>query len=173
MNDMQTSLFLLIVRPSILNPVMHFSTQPLTGEMKCPKNIPLLCAFHSISSIVDATHAPTNHQMIWSTSYYHVTVLVHRSWPHMLFTIAFVHRRQVLLQLHPTWFIAPKPPTCPSRLQLVRQAKSCLDILHLSRMTSCHVSYAISSIITCVSYATYPSHFTSMAWVAHTFVLVD
>ena len=36
MTDMQTSLSLLIVRSSILNPVMHFSTQPLTGEMKCP-----------------------------------------------------------------------------------------------------------------------------------------
>ena len=27
--------------------------------------------------------------------------------------------------------IAPKPPTCPSRLQPVHQAKSCLDLLHL------------------------------------------
>ena len=32
---------------------------PMTGEMKCPKVIPLSCAFHSISSNVDATHAPT------------------------------------------------------------------------------------------------------------------
>ena len=38
--------------------------------------------------------------MIWSTSYHHVTLLVHRSWPHLLFTVAFVHRRQVLLELH-------------------------------------------------------------------------
>jgi hypothetical protein len=38
--------------------------------------------------------------MIWSTSYHHVTVLVHRSWPHLLFTVASVHRRQVLLKLH-------------------------------------------------------------------------
>ena len=37
--------------------------------------------------------------------------------------------------------IAPKPPTCPSRLQLVHQAKSCLDLLHLSHMIPCHVSY--------------------------------
>ena len=56
--------------------------------------------------------------------------------------------------------IAPKPPTCPSRLQLVHQAKSCLDLLHLDRMTQCHISCAISSIIiTCVSFATSPSHF--------------
>ena len=38
--------------------------------------------------------------MIWSTSYHHVTLLVHRSWPHLLFTVAFVHRRKVLHKLH-------------------------------------------------------------------------
>ena len=54
--------------------------------------------------------------------------------------------------------IAPKPSTCPSRLQPVHQAKSCLDLLHLSHMTQCHVSYAMSSFITCVSLATNPSH---------------
>jgi hypothetical protein len=32
---------------------------PMIGEMKCPTNIPLPCVFHSISSNVDATHAPT------------------------------------------------------------------------------------------------------------------
>jgi hypothetical protein len=37
---------------------------PITGEMEMPKVIPLPCAFHSISFDVDATHAPTNHQMI-------------------------------------------------------------------------------------------------------------
>ena len=56
--------------------------------------------------------------------------------------------------------IAPKPPTCPSRLQPVHQAKSCLDLLHLDHMTQCHVSCATSSfIITCVSFTTYLSHF--------------
>ena len=55
--------------------------------------------------------------------------------------------------------ITPKPPTCPSRLQPVHQAKSCLDLLHLDHMTLCHVSCAISSfIITCVSFATSLSH---------------
>jgi hypothetical protein len=57
-----------------------------------------------------------------------------------------------------TQYIAPKPPTCHSRLQPVHQAKSCLDLLHLSHMTQCHVSYAMSSFITCVSFATFPSH---------------
>ena len=59
-----------------------------------------------------------------------------------------------------TWSIAPKPPTCPSLLQPVHQAKSCLDLLHLDHMTQCHVSCAMSSfIITCVSFATSLSHF--------------
>ena len=44
--------------------------------------------------------------------------------------------------------------TCPSHLQPVHQAKSCLDLLHLSHMTQCHVSCAMSSFITCVSFAT-------------------
>ena len=110
--------------------------------------------------------------MIWSTSYHHVTVLVHRSWLHLLFTVAFVHRRQVLLKLHRHAVHCSKAFTCPSHLQSIQQAKSCLDLLHFSHMTPCHVSYAISSIITCVSYATYPSHFTSMAWVLLTQVFL-
>jgi hypothetical protein len=51
-----------------------------------------------------------------------------------------------------------KPPTCPSHLQPVHQAKSCLDLLHLSHITQYHVSYATSSFITCVSFATFSSH---------------
>jgi hypothetical protein len=35
---------------------------PMTGEMKCPTNIPLPYAFYFISSIIDATHAPTHHK---------------------------------------------------------------------------------------------------------------
>ena len=40
-------------------------------------------------------------EMIWSTSYHHVTLLVHRSWHHLLFTITLVHRRQVFAQASP------------------------------------------------------------------------
>jgi hypothetical protein len=56
--------------------------------------------------------------------------------------------------------LTSKPPTCPSHLQPVHRAKSCLDLLHLDHMTQCHVSCAISSfVITCASFATSPSHF--------------
>ena len=81
MTNIQISFLLLIVRPSILNPVMHFSTQPLTGEMKCPANIPLPCAFHSISSNVDATHAPTNHK--WYDPLHIIT------WPYWFIDLDF------------------------------------------------------------------------------------
>ena len=158
MTDMQTSLLLLIVRPSILNPVMHFSTQPLTGKMKCPTNIPLPCAFYSISSNVDATYAPTNHK--W---YDPLHIIMWPCW--------FIDLKLTCFSLLPssigakscssftaTRSIAPKPPTWPSRLQPVYQAKSCLDVLHLSHMTQYHVSYAMSSFITCVSLATTLSH---------------
>jgi hypothetical protein len=99
--------------------------------------------------------------MIWSTPYHHVTILVHRSWPHLLFTVASVHQRQVLLKLHRHMrSLASKPSTCPSQLQPVRRAKPHLDFLHLGHMTPYHVSYAISSfIITCASFLTSPSYF--------------
>jgi hypothetical protein len=59
---------------------------------------------HFISSNVDAIHTPTWSTMIWSTSYHHVTILIHRSWLHLLFTVASVYRRQVLLKPHRhTW----------------------------------------------------------------------
>jgi hypothetical protein len=45
------------------------------------------------------------------------------------------------------WSIAPKPPTCPSHLQPVHQAKSCLDLLHLIHMNPCHISYVMSSFM--------------------------
>ena len=140
MTDMQTSLLLLIVQSSILNPVMHFSTQPLTGEMKCPTNIPLPCAFHSISFGVDATHTPTNHK--W---YDPLHIII---WPYWFINLDFTCSSPLL------WSIGAKS----SHLHPVHQVKSCLDLLHLSHMTQCHVSYAMSSFITCVSLATFLSH---------------
>jgi hypothetical protein len=49
-------------------------------------------------------------------------------------------------------------PTCPSHLQPVLQAKSCLGLLHLSHMTQCHVSYAMSSFYHMCSLSTNSSH---------------
>ena len=54
MTDMQTSLPLLIVRPSILNPVIKLLYPPMTGEMKCPRLY--LCFAHSIPSLMSIQH---------------------------------------------------------------------------------------------------------------------
>ena len=172
MTDMQTSLPLLIVRPSILNPVMHFSTQPLIGEIKCPTS-------HTFASRIPFhlpkywCHTSTKlHQafwlsswvntwldlpwMIWSTPYHHMTSLVHRSWPCSLFTVTSVHRYQVLLKLHRRAVPRFKALTCPSPLQPIHQAKPCLDLLHFGHMTPCHVSYAMSSSITLYEHSINP-----------------
>ena len=130
MSNMQTSLPLLIVRPSILNPVKHFSTQPSTGEMKCPRLYLCLAHFHFISihqlhpPSVDATNAPTPSWMIWSNPYHHMTFLVHRSWSCPLFTVASVHRRQVLPKLHRLAVHRFKALTCPIPLQPVQRNRS-------------------------------------------------
>ena len=61
----------------------------------------LRISISTVSSNVPMQHMHRqDHQMIWSTSYHHVTLLAHRSWPHKLFTVALVHQRQILLKLH-------------------------------------------------------------------------
>ena len=146
MTDMQTSLLLLIVRPSILNPVMHFSTQPLTGEMKCPISytfalrIPfqlLRCWCNTCTNMIDndMIHFISPRDHIGSS----------------ILTSLALHRC-----LGPS--ASSHHSTCPSHLQRVHQAKSCLVLLHISHMTQCLVSYAMSLFLTCVSFVTNPSH---------------
>ena len=173
MTDMQTSLPLLIVRPSILNPVINFYT-PMTGEMKCPRLY--LCLAHSILSpplLMQHMHQPITK---WYDPLYIIT------WPYWFIN----HDLTCSLPLPSsistkscssftaTRSIAPKPPTCPSRLQPVHQAKSCLNLLHLDHMTQCHVSCAMSSSIITVWALQHLSAISSfMAYVAHTHVPVD
>ena len=144
MTDIQTSLPLLIVRPSILNLFKHFSTQPMIGEMKCPRLY--LCLAHSIPTpplLMKHMHQPITK---WYDPLYIIT------WPYWF------------IDLDLTCFsplprsISAKSLTCPSLLQPVYQVRPCFDLLHLSHMTPCHVSYAMSSFITCVSLETNPSH---------------
>jgi hypothetical protein len=69
-------------------------------------------------------------QMIWSISYHHVILLV------ILTSLAF-HRcfgpsaPSLCSSFLFTRFMTSKPPTCPSHLQSVHQAKPHLDLLHL------------------------------------------
>jgi len=114
-----------------------------TGENEVPYRL-YLCLAHFIPSpsmLMQHMHQSITNDMIYFI--YHVTILVHRSCPHLLFTVASVHRCQVLLKLyHCMRSLALKPPTCPSHLQPVRRAKPHLNLFHLDHMTPCHVLYS-------------------------------
>ena len=115
MADLQISLPLLIVWPSILNPAINFSTRLWSVKWNALGYTFALCIpFHLLQC--QCNNAPTWSIMIWSTSYHHVIILVHRSWPHLLFTIASVHRCQVFAQASP-----PHGPSLQS-LQLALHA---------------------------------------------------
>jgi hypothetical protein len=147
MTDMQTCLPLLIVRPSIINLVINFSTHLWLVKWNTLWVIPLPCVFHSISSNVDATHAPIISQMIWSTSYHHMTYW----FIDLDLTCSSPLPSSIGAKSYSSFTamrsITPKPPTCPSRLQLVHQAKSCLNLLPLSHMTQCHVSVICNELL--------------------------
>jgi hypothetical protein len=143
MTDMQTSLPLLIVQPSILNLVINFST-----HLRLVKwNARLYhCLAHSIPyppMLMQRMHM-INNDMIHSIS----------SSDHIGSSIL------TSLALHRCF--GPSAPsyhsTCPSHLQPVHRVKSYLNLLHLDHMTPCHVSYAMSSFVICVSLATSSSH---------------
>ena len=102
MTDMQTSLPPLIVLPSILNPVMHFSTQALTGEMKWPTSytFALRIPFHLPKYWC---HTSTKlHQVFWSSSWVNTWLdlpwndMIHSISSHDLFGLSIL----TLLALH-------------------------------------------------------------------------
>ena len=132
---------------------------PMTGEMKCPRLY--LCLAHSIPSPPMSMQHMHQHDQQWYDPLHIIT------WSYWFIDLDFTCSSPLpssigaksCLSFTVMQSITPKPPTCPSRLQPVHQAKSCLDILHLSHMTQYHVSYAMSSFITYVSFATSPSHF--------------
>ena len=126
-----------------------------------PYVIPLPCAFHSISSIIDATHAPTRLTMILSTSYHHMIILVHRSWLHFLFHCCLCPSVLNLAQASPPHSLLLQ--SLHIALHACNRSIKPSHVLIFStfdHMTQCHVSCAMSSfIITCVSFVTFPSHF--------------
>jgi hypothetical protein len=147
---------------------------PMIGEMKMPYRLYLCLAYSilSLSILMQHIHQPYHK---WYDPLHIIT------WPYWFINLGLTCFSSLPLSIGAkscssftaTRSIAPKPPTCPSRLQPVHQAKSYLDLLYLSHMTPYHVSYAMSSFIICVSLAINPSHFTSMACIAHTHVPVD
>jgi hypothetical protein len=147
MTDMQTSLPLLIVWPSILNPVINFSTHLWPVKWKCPRLY--ICLAHSTPSpsmLMQHMHQPYQkwydplHIIMWPWS---INLDLTCSSP-----LCRSIGAKSCSSFTASWSIAPKPPTCPSHLQPVRRAKSHLDLRHLSHMTPCHVSYAMSSSMT-------------------------
>ena len=148
MTDMQTSLPLLIVRPSILNLVINFSTHLWPVKWNALGYTFALCIpFHLLHCWCNTcTNKSPNDMIHFISSHDHIGSSILTS-----------------LALHQC--LNPSAPsyhsTCPSHLQSVHRAKSCLDLLHIDHMTPCHVSYAMSSFITCVSLATNPSHIST------------
>jgi hypothetical protein len=137
---MQTSLSLLIVWPSILNLVINFSTHLwLVKWNALGYTFALRTPLHLLQYWCNTCTNMINNDIIHSIS----------SRDHIGSSIL------TSLALHRCF--GPLAPshhsTCPSHLQPVHRAKSCLDLLHLDHMTQCHFSYAMSSfIITCVSF---------------------
>jgi hypothetical protein len=147
MTKMQTSLSLLIVWPSILNLVINFSTHLWSVKWNALGYTFALRIFIP-SSPMSMQHM-YQHDQQWYDPLHIIT------WSYWFIDLD-------LLALHRCF--GPSAPShhliFPSHLQPVRRAKSCLDLFHLDYMTQCHVSCAISFfIITCVSFATFLSHF--------------
>ena len=163
---MQTSLPLLIVRPSILNPVKHFSTQPLIGKMKCPTThiFALRIPFHLLKCWC---YTSTNlHQaffiiimsrhLAWSSlnEYDPLHIIM---WPYWFIDLNFawssplpwsIGAKSLLKLSRHMWFFASKPPTYPSHLQPVHRRKALSRSSPSSHKTLYHVSYAMNSFIT-------------------------
>jgi hypothetical protein len=148
MTDMQISLPLLIVRPSILNPVMHFFTQPLTGEMKCLRLY--LCLAHSIPS--PSMLMQHMHQAI--TKWYDPLHII--TWPYWFIDLNLTCSSPLRLSIGAkscSSFTVTRSPSLQSlRLALHTctgpSSKPHLDLCHLGHITPCHVSYAMSSFMT-------------------------
>ena len=160
MIDIQTSLPLLIVRPSILNPVINFSIHLWSVKWMPYKytfdlRIPL---FHLLQCWCNT--CTNQSQIIWSTSYHHVTILVHWSWPHLLFTVASVHRRQVITQL--------ALHTCNQSIKPSLVLIFSVLVTWLSVMS--HMQWAPSSHLWALQHL---RAIFSMAYVAHTHVPMD
>ena len=104
---------------------------PMTGEMKYPRLY--LCLAYSIPSPLMSMQHMHQHDQQWYDPLHIIT------WSYWFIDLDFTCFSPLLSSIGAkscasfttTWSIAPKPPTCPSRLQPVHQAKSCLDLLHL------------------------------------------
>jgi hypothetical protein len=75
----------------------------------------------------------------------------------LLFTIASIHWRKSLLKLSRHAVYRFKASNLSFTLATGPSSQAIFSTY--SHMTPCHVSYTMSSFITCMSFAIYPSHF--------------
>jgi hypothetical protein len=131
---------------------------PMTGEMKSPigYTFSLRITFLLLQCWCDT--CTNQSQMTWSSSYHHVIVLVHRSWLHLLFIVASVHRCQVITQI----FLYTCNRSIKSSLVLIFSILvTWLNVMsHMQWAPLSHV-WALQQIQTI---------FTIMVWVAYTSV---
>ena len=129
---------------------------PMTGEMKCPTNIPLPCAVHSISFDVDATHAPTLINMIhFISSHDHIgsSILTLLAFHHCLGPLAPSPR----LALH-----SCNRSVKPSLVLIFSTLVTWVHVMsHMQWVPSSHVwalqhIQAISTSIACVAHTSVP-----------------
>ena len=173
MADMQTSLPLLIVRPSILNPVINFSIHLWPVKWKCPRLY--LCLAHSIPSppmLMQHMHQPLTNDMIHFIS---SRDLVGSS---ILTSLAFHH----CLRPSTPNLAQASPPRGLSLQSLQfalhacnRSIKPSLVLIFSTLVTwfnvMSHMQWAPSSHVWALQQI--QAIFTVMAWVAHTSVPVD
>ena len=133
MTDMQTTLLLLIVRPSILNPVINFSTHLWPVKWNAlGYTFALRILFHLLKCWCNTCTNMINNDMIhFISSRNHIGSSILTSLAYLDFTCFSPLPSSIgaksCSSFTATRSIAPKPPTCPSRLQPVHQPMSCLD----------------------------------------------
>ena len=169
---MQISLLLLIGRPSILNPVMHFSTQPLISEMKCPigYTFALCIPFHLLQCWCNTCTNTINNDMIhFISSRDHIGSSI-------LTSLTFHH---CLCSSAPSLAQA-SPPRGPSLQSLRLALHACNRSIKSSHVLIFSTLITWLNVISHVQWAPSSSHVwalqhlraisTSMAYVAHTYV---
>jgi hypothetical protein len=146
----------------------------MTSEMKCPTNILLPCAFHFISSIIDATHAPTNHK--WYNPLYIIT------WPYWFIDLDFTCSSPLRWSIGPTScssFTVIRGPSLQSFRLAFHTCNRSIELSHVLIISTLitwlnvmsHVQWAPSSHVWALQHVR--AIFTVMAYVTHTHILVD
>ena len=146
---------------------------PMIDEMKCP--MLYLCLAHSIQSSPMSMQHMHQHDQQWYDSLHIIT------WSYWFINLNFTCSSPLPSSIGAkscssftaTRSIAQKPPTCPSRLQPVHQAKCCLFFSTLVTWLNVmsHMQWALLSHVWALQQV--QAIFTVMAWVAHTSIAVD